>query len=608
MRKKLLVALCAAGLAGLVGCGGGGGGTDGSASTGTATLSGRVAADTAARVAAKQVESPVDVVAVDETGAKAAEALGVTDAFELVVPTGHEYVLIFSDAGGIIGAMVYGEPMQAEFSVDEGTIAIDLGEIVVNPSKRFVHAKGDGLKRPDSPRGKDSDDDGIPDRLDDDDDNDGIPDGDDVCEVGDDCSLGPNDHDNDGVNDDMDDDDDDDGIKDHDDVCGLGDDCSHDKDNDGEDDDRYQCDKRFSRGAQLWAENGCGDCHGADGSGMGGIESIRGVNVNDIVHALKKGEDDDGEFMPKYPELVRFGVDFRSFLGCGDRDDDGVCADGDAANGQAVFDMFCIDCHTTGDLRGESAEEIAEVLAEGEDDDGGSMPAFPELVDDAADIAAYVADCPVTPPPADEDGDGVADADDLCPNTPANTSVDATGCPVTPPPSDEDGDGVADADDLCPNTPAGTPVDGTGCPVTPPPADEDGDGVADADDLCPNTPAGTPVDATGCPVTPPVADADGDGVADSADRCTNTPTGTSVDADGCPVPPRRRLVLRAWVATRTVPVWCQTAGTAGSDTALIWEMLLQLRMTRLRIGLRGELAVSDNTLRLCDGAGAVQLG
>lgn len=36
------------------------------------------------------------------------------------------------------------------------------------------------------------------------------------------------------------------------------------------------------------------------------------------------------------------------------------------------------------------------------------------------------------------------------------------------PPSDTDGDGVDDADDLCPDTPAGTPVDATGCPMTAP--------------------------------------------------------------------------------------------------------------------------------------------
>jgi OOP family OmpA-OmpF porin len=50
--------------------------------------------------------------------------------------------------------------------------------------------------------------------------------------------------------------------------------------------------------------------------------------------------------------------------------------------------------------------------------------------------------------------------------------VDATGCPIQ---TDADGDGVRDAGDRCPNTPAGTPVDANGCPIpdpepTPPPA------------------------------------------------------------------------------------------------------------------------------------------
>ncbi len=38
--------------------------------------------------------------------------------------------------------------------------------------------------------------------------------------------------------------------------------------------------------------------------------------------------------------------------------------------------------------------------------------------------------------------------------------VDVTGCP-----RDSDGDGVANATDLCPNTPAGLKVDATGCPA-----------------------------------------------------------------------------------------------------------------------------------------------
>ena len=60
--------------------------------------------------------------------------------------------------------------------------------------------------------------------------------------------------------------------------------------------------------------------------------------------------------------------------------------------------------------------------------------------------------------------------------------------------SDEDGDGVQDADDLCPGTPPGTIVGLDGCP------DEDLDGVWDACDVCPQTLPGTTVDAQGCPL------------------------------------------------------------------------------------------------------------
>lgn len=76
--------------------------------------------------------------------------------------------------------------------------------------------------------------------------------------------------------------------------------------------------------------------------------------------------------------------------------------------------------------------------------------------------------CDVPEPPKDSDNDGVIDADDKCANTPAGTTVDATGCEVVEEPKDADGDGVIDADDKCPNTPAGTAVDSTGCPVTTP--------------------------------------------------------------------------------------------------------------------------------------------
>jgi outer membrane protein OmpA-like peptidoglycan-associated protein len=120
----------------------------------------------------------------------------------------------------------------------------------------------------------------------------------------------------------------------------------------------------------------------------------------------------------------------------------------------------------------------------------------------------------------DNDGDGVPDSKDICPNTPSGITVDSRGCPL-----DSDGDGVPDYLDKCPNTPKGAPVDRDGCPL-----DSDGDGVPDYKDVCPNTPAGVRVDELGCPL-----DSDGDGVPDYLDKCLNTPAGVQVDKDGCPL-------------------------------------------------------------------------
>ena len=65
---------------------------------------------------------------------------------------------------------------------------------------------------------------------------------------------------------------------------------------------------------------------------------------------------------------------------------------------------------------------------------------------------------PVAPVVVDSDGDGVSDANDRCPSTPAGVTVDANGCAL-----DSDRDGVADYKDKCPNTPAGRQVDENGC-------------------------------------------------------------------------------------------------------------------------------------------------
>ncbi|MDM8565130.1 OmpA family protein [Candidatus Halobeggiatoa sp. HSG11] len=98
---------------------------------------------------------------------------------------------------------------------------------------------------------------------------------------------------------------------------------------------------------------------------------------------------------------------------------------------------------------------------------------------------------------------------------------------------DQDGDGINDDEDKCPNNTAeeiskGVYQDGPnkGCPI-----DSDNDGVPDYRDDCPNN---TPmeidrgVNDRGCPV-----DSDRDGVPDYKDKCPDTPLGYAVDENGC---------------------------------------------------------------------------
>jgi hypothetical protein len=116
--------------------------------------------------------------------------------------------------------------------------------------------------------------------------------------------------------------------------------------------------------------------------------------------------------------------------------------------------------------------------------------------------------------PRDQDGDGIPDDRDRCPDVPG--SLRFFGCP------DSDGDGIPDYVDRCPEV-AG-PVSSRGCP------DTDGDGVVDRLDECPSIP-GT---LNGCP------DRDGDGVKDEFDACPDVKGlfrfGGCPDTDGDNIP------------------------------------------------------------------------
>jgi outer membrane protein OmpA-like peptidoglycan-associated protein len=136
------------------------------------------------------------------------------------------------------------------------------------------------------------------------------------------------------------------------------------------------------------------------------------------------------------------------------------------------------------------------------------------------------------PRSTDRDADGVADADDLCPDTPAGDEPDTAraGCPL----ADRDGDRVPDREDVCPDRASGPRPDPmrTGCPAI----DTDDDGALDHDDACPTTPAGATPDPAraGCPD----GDDDRDGVRNALDPCPGEHQGVHPDParPGCPLP------------------------------------------------------------------------
>jgi outer membrane protein OmpA-like peptidoglycan-associated protein len=133
---------------------------------------------------------------------------------------------------------------------------------------------------------------------------------------------------------------------------------------------------------------------------------------------------------------------------------------------------------------------------------------------------------PAVEEPKDSDGDGLFDADDVCPRRAEDRDEfeDLDGCPDP----DNDKDGIWDRKDECVMEPEDTDgfEDEDGCPD----ADNDRDGVLDADDECGNDPEDKDEfeDEDGCPD----ADNDKDRVLDADDECPVTPG--HVEAKGCP--------------------------------------------------------------------------
>ncbi len=450
LRKALALAAVGAALAlGAYGCGGGGSsGGSAQAPTGSATLTATVERSPADRRVQVEELAPVDVAAVDHHGDKVDEALGVTGPFALDLPWGRDYVLIFADGEGLLGAMVYGEKEQTRFSVEPGVLAVDLGQILIDAKSRVVRLKDPRRVKP--PRGDDDDDD--------DDDDDGPRPGTGDAAVGallwqDHCAgCHPA-----GLEETS--------VEEMAEVLREGDgsmpafpelvgDAAHlaaylrnpvevtDTDGDGVADDWDACPGVAGQGA-----DGCPPSPPADTDG--------------------DGVTDDRDVCPN---LAGEGADGCPLPAPADADGDGVTDDLDACPNVAGDGADGCPLPTPTDTDGDGVTD--------------DRDACPNVAGDGAD------GCPL--PPLDTDGDGVPDDLDTCPDVPAATP---DGCPLPPPPADRDGDGVPDTSDRCANTPLGVTVDATGCPL-----DRDGDRVPDYLDACP-TQAGTGAD--GCPVIPP---------------------------------------------------------------------------------------------------------
>jgi hypothetical protein len=137
------------------------------------------------------------------------------------------------------------------------------------------------------------------------------------------------------------------------------------------------------------------------------------------------------------------------------------------------------------------------------DQDGDGIPDKTDRCPDQFGIGKF-GGCP------DTDQDGIPDQDDACPNQAGYLD----GCP------DSDTDGVPDFIDQCPYRPG--PPQQAGCPNT----DTDADGVPDEEDKCPERPG--PASRAGCPPE----DIDRDGITDEHDQCPRVP-GTRAHF-GCP--------------------------------------------------------------------------
>ncbi len=130
---------------------------------------------------------------------------------------------------------------------------------------------------------------------------------------------------------------------------------------------------------------------------------------------------------------------------------------------------------------------------------------------------------------SDRDGDGVADAEDDCPND--ENKVDLGFCKCGTPETDSDHDGVPDCEDGCPGDAMKASPGMCGCGFLDSLADQDDDGVLNCYDACPVDATKSEPQLCGCGVSE--VDSDGDGTPDCHDGCPMDGSKTDPGACGC---------------------------------------------------------------------------
>ncbi|RMF83242.1 MAG: hypothetical protein D6739_07485, partial [Nitrospirae bacterium] len=377
-------------LAACLACGGGGGSGAGSpaneqaaldrtpAAVETAQITGSLATGAVSAQSVGAASISIDVAAVDEHGDKQAEQRGVTRSFALSVPTGHDYALIFSDAGGIISTLVYrgaDGSERSDIAVPKGTTRVDLGTIRIDRrAQRVEVADPSRVPEPQTPRIPmvDADGDHIPDSIDPSID---LPAGDPQV------------------------------------------------------------------GAARFAAS-CSGCHGADGSGGAVVhDSIRGADAAEVAQVLANGNDEGMPAFPDLvgyaADIAAFlnGTAPAGGDAGGTGDGTGAGTDNSAPSGgpsgspsAEAYTAHCASCHgadgsggTGPDIRGASAGEIDEALAE-----VGAMAAVQVTPAEVEQIAAFLAG-QGSVAGGDEDeseqSEGDHDGDDAAPNPAGSATI-----------------------------------------------------------------------------------------------------------------------------------------------------------------------------------------